>query len=314
MYGLNGKKIQRQYKDYLSEFKNWNQLKHSEKWLVYPENIGKHLSIDEVALSQGELYTIVTNKKAKGRSGSIVAIVSGTKSDEVIKYLKKIPEGKRRIVEEITLDMAGSMKLIAKISFPKAIQVIDRFHVQQLATEAVQEIRIKYRWQALDLENEAIKSSKNLGIPFKSEMFSNGDTRKQLLARSRFLLFKSLEKWTKSQRARANILFQEYPKIKQAYELSNGLRNIYNNCKDKNIAMTKLAQWYNKVENAEFKNFRTVMNTISLNYIGILNYFENRSTNASAESFNAKIKAFRSQLRGVKNKEFFLFRLTQIYA
>ncbi|NJX13870.1 transposase, partial [Tamlana crocina] len=33
-----------------------------------------------------------------------------------------------------------------------------------------------------------------------------------------------------------------------------------------------------------------------------------------AESFNAKIKAFRMQLRGVRNKEFFLFRLTQVYA
>ena len=46
----------------------------------------------------------------------------------------------------------------------------------------------------------------------------------------------------------------------------------------------------------------------------ILNYFDNRSTNASAESFNAKIKAFRAQFRGVRNVDFFLFRLTQIYA
>ncbi|MEJ6616595.1 MAG: transposase [Crocinitomicaceae bacterium] len=46
----------------------------------------------------------------------------------------------------------------------------------------------------------------------------------------------------------------------------------------------------------------------------MLNYFDNRITNASAESFNAKIKAFRSQFRGVTNIGFFLFRLTQIYA
>ena len=78
--------------------------------------------------------------------------------------------------------------------------------------------------------------------------------------------------------------------------------------------MTKLAQWYNAVEKSGFKSFRIVMNTISLNYREILNYFDNRSTNASAESFNAKIKAFRMQLRGVRSKAFFLFRLTQIYA
>ncbi|TKB99244.1 transposase [Pedobacter cryophilus] len=46
----------------------------------------------------------------------------------------------------------------------------------------------------------------------------------------------------------------------------------------------------------------------------MLNYFDNKSTNASAESFKAKIKALRSQFRGVRNVKFFLFRLSKIYA
>jgi len=37
------------------------------------------------------------------------------------------------------------------------------------------------------------------------------------------------------------------------------------------------------------------------NYGTIINYFDNRATNASAESFNAKVKAFRSQFRGVRD-------------
>ena len=44
---------------------------------------------------------------------------------------------------------------------------------------------------------------------------------------------------------------------------------------------------------------------IKLNYRSILNYFTNRSTNAAAETFNTKIKAFRAQFRGIKNTEFF---------
>ncbi len=45
-----------------------------------------------------------------------------------------------------------------------------------------------------------------------------------------------------------------------------------------------------------------------------VNFFVNRSTNAAAESLNAKIKHFRAQLRGIIGKKFFLFRRTKIYA
>ncbi|WP_348704977.1 transposase [Tenacibaculum sp. 190524A02b] len=80
------------------------------------------------------------------------------------------------------------------------------------------------------------------------------------------------------------------------------------------MAYTKLAHWFKEVEDSGFKAFNIVANSIALNYQSILNYFDNRSTNAAAESFNAKIKAFRAQFRGVRSIEFFLYRLTQIFA
>tara|TARA_B100000809_G_scaffold105703_1_gene104216 strand:- start:8047 stop:8448 length:402 start_codon:yes stop_codon:yes gene_type:complete len=97
-YGVKGKVLQRQYKDYLSEFNSWEQKPHASNWLLFPENIGKHLSIDETALTDRELYTIVTNKKAKGKKGALVAVVKGTKAENVIKILFKIPIGKRNKV------------------------------------------------------------------------------------------------------------------------------------------------------------------------------------------------------------------------
>jgi len=276
--------------------------------------MGKHLSIDETALSKGELYTIITNKKAKGKKGAIVAIMAGTKVEPIIKQLLKIPKSKRDKVEEITLDMANSMKFIAKKCFPKAIQVTDRFHVQKLALEALQDIRIKYRWEAIDLENQQIKEAKKNQKEFNPEIFSNGDSRKQLLARSRYLLYKAPSNWTQNQYIRSKILFDQYPDIKIAFSLVQGLRNIFNTATSIQTAYTKLAHWYKDVELTGFKAFNTIANTITINYRSILNYFINRSTNASAESFNAKIKAFRAQFRGVKNIEFFLFRLTRIFA
>ena len=272
------------------------------------------MSIDETALSKGELYTIITNKSARGKKGAIVAILAGTKVEPILEQLLKIPKSLRDEVTEITLDMANSMKVIAKKCFPKAIQVTDRFHVQKLALEALQDIRIKHRWEAIDLENKQIKESKSKQKDYLAEVFSNGDTRKQLLARSRYLLYKAPYNWTQNQYLRSEILFEHYPDIKKAYNLVQGLRNIFNTATSIQTAYTKLAHWYKDVEQTGFKAFNTIANTITLNYRSILNYFINRSTNASAESFNAKIKAFRAQFRGVKNVEFFLFRLTQIFA
>lgn len=282
--------------------------------MIFPENIGPRLSIDETALSQGELYTIITNKKAKGKKGALVAILSGTKVEPIVEQLLKIPACIRNQVQEITLDMAFSMKHIARKCFPKATQVTDRFHVQKLAIQALQDLRIKHRWEAIDLENEQLQQAKTKGIDYSPEFFDNGDTTKQLLARSRYLLYKAPSNWNLTQAHRAKILFKSYPDIHQAYTLVNGLRNIFNQTTKVEIAYTKLAHWYKQVEESGFKAFNIVANSIHLNYRSILNYFRNRSTNASAESFNAKIKAFRSQFRGVKNIEFFLFRLTNIFA
>ncbi|MFV8354551.1 ISL3 family transposase [Flavobacterium sp. XS2P14] len=313
-YGVSGKNLQHQYKDFLSDFKTWDQLSHAKQWLIFPKNLGKRLSIDETSFSNGELYTILTNKAGKGKKGSIVAMIAGTKADTVTAIIEKIPLKARNQVTEITLDMAANMGLVAKKCFPNATRVTDRFHVQKLALEALQEIRIKYRWQSIDQENEAMEKAKKGNKKFELEVLSNGDTLKQLLARSRYLLYKNKSKWSENQVERASILFELYPDIEKAYNLAQDLRNIFEKTTDKIIGLSRLARWHEKVNQSGFKSFNTISRSIINHYQTILNYFDNRSTNASAESFNAKIKAFRSQFRGVRNIELFLFRLTNIYA
>jgi transposase len=314
-YHVNGKQLEEQYRRHLSDFYKWDQLSHADSWILFEQNIGAFLSIDEVALTQGELYTVVTNKLAKGQKGSIVAMVAGTNSDLVIGVLQKISTSARYNVQEITLDMAPTMERIAKEAFPKATRVADRFHVQKLAFDALQQIRVQYRWEAIEQENNEMELAKEANQKYKPHILENGDTHKQLLARSRYLLFKPKHKWTAKQSFRAETLFKYYPNLEQAYKLTRELGIIYQKTKDKSVAYTKLAQWYNKIEKSQFsKTFGTVARSIQNHYRNILNFFDNRSTNASAESFNAKIKAFRSQFRGVKSIPFFLFRLSKIYA
>ena len=306
--------LEEQYVRHLSDFLDWEQLNHAKDWVLFENNISEYLSIDETSLSQGELYTVVTNKLAKGKKNALVAMIKGTESELVSSDLNKITNAKKNKVREVTLDMAASMQKIVSICFPKAQQVTDRFHVQKLAYDALQQLRIEHRWQAIDQENKEIELAKELRKVYIPDKLQNGDTLKQLLARSRYLLFKAEHKWTPSQSNRAEILFKFYPDLQSAYKLCRELGRIYDKPKNKGVAFTMLARWYDKVEKSGFKAFNTIARTIQNNYLTILNYFDNRSTNASAESFNAKIKAFRSQLRGVKFIPFFLYRLSKIYA
>ncbi|MFV0441669.1 MAG: transposase [Lachnospirales bacterium] len=313
-YHINGRHFGQQYKEHLSGFNDWEQKTHAKEWILFSDNIGEYLSIDETALSNGELYTILTNKEAKGKKGALVAMIKGTKSDVIIDILRKIPKQRRDKVKEITLDMAGTMNRIVSSCFRKAKKVIDRFHVQKLAFDALQEIRIKHRWEAIDEENDAINEARWQKVSYIPATFPNGDTKKQLLARSRYLLFKSPDKWTEKQKERSKILFAQYPDIKEAFSLTHKLRLIFCQCKNKGVALTRLAHWYDEVEKSGFSSFNTITATIYTHYNDILNFFENRSTNASAESFNAKLKAFRATMRGVTDIEFFLFRVAKIYA
>lgn len=311
---MDGKRLQEQYIRHLSGFMKWDQLDHAENWVLFEKNIGAYLSLDEVCLSQGELYTVLTNKEARGKKGALLAMVKGTVSERVISILEQIPLRIRKKVKEVTLDLAPTMERIARRAFPNAKLVSDRFHVQQLAGDAVQQLRIEYRWEAIEQENKEIELAKETKKPYVPNVLENGDTMKQLLARSRHLLFKQDTNWTPSQRQRAEILFQYYPVLEKAYRLSRKLSYIFSNTKEKGIGFTRLAQWYNDVEKSGLKAFGTVSRTIQNHYQTILNYFDNRHTNASAESFNAKIKGLRAQFRGVRNVEFFMFRLAKIYA
>lgn len=281
--------------------------------MIFPKNIGSFISIDEVSLSQGELYTFITNKSGKGKQGTIIASIKGTKSKDIIEVLNKLPKEKIKLVKEVTLDMAKNMELAIKTIFPNVKIVTDRFHVVKLVIEALQHIRIKYRWIEIDKENQAVANAKEYGNTYYIKTFDNGDTPKQLLARSRYLLFKNENRWTVNQQNRARILFKEYPDIKTAYKHVMELRSIY---EQKTIvnAKDRFINWIGKSINMQSNEFFTTAHTIYHNLDNILNFFKYRNTNANAESFNAKIKLFRANLRGVSDTSFFLFRLSKLFA
>jgi len=256
---------------------------------------------------------VLTNKAGKGGKGSLVCLVEGTKSCDISSVFNKITLAKRKEVLEVTLDFSSSMEIAARLSFPNARLTTDRFHVQQLVSEALQEMRITLRWKAIQEENEEVRQAKKNNKRYREKIYENGDTKKQLLARSRYLLFKPSSKWTHRQQERAIVLFELFPELEHAYNLTMNFRNIYETSTTRDQAHTRFTNWFQKVEEQHLDSFTTTAHYLHDHLDTIINYFPDRSTNASAESFNAKLKGFRALVRGVSDKKFFLFRVSRIY-
>lgn len=306
--------LEKQYKNVLSEYHQFREKREKEieeEAFVFPENFGEDMAIDETGLIDGELYTIVINKKAKGKKGALAAIIKGTKSSIITRAITdKVSFEKLVKIKEMTLDLSNSMDWTARQIAPNGLHTYDRFHVQQIVSEAVQSMRVNLRWKAIEEENESVLKAKELGVEFHPTTFSNGDTRKQLLARSRYFLFKPSSKWSSSQKQRAEILFKEYPEISEAYHLSMYFRNCYEYQNKK----YRFEDWIEKVESTSLREMKVAAHTIKQHLGGIINYFENGATNAAIESFHAKLKLFRQRIRGIVDKAFFFFRIIQYFA
>ena len=308
---------------------------------MFPKNIGPNLSIDETALSNGDLYTIVSNKDAHGRKGALVAIVSGTKVDDVVDALLRIHWYLRAKVREVTMDFSEGMHQIVLQCFPYADITLDRFHMQQLVSDAMQELRLKHKKEAQKAQNEQRKQFKDdlkekyekslkrrkkskkdkrgrkpirKNKAFVPERLSNGDTEPELLARCRYSMMVSADKWTATQKERMKLVFERYPDLEEAYSIVHSIRMIFSNPRATWISgYESIQKWYEKVKAFGNDAFNTAADTIRDREDEVLNYFLNRATNASAESLNSKIKHFRAQLRGVIDVDFFLYRLSMIY-
>ena len=324
--GLKGQTLRKQYKEKISGYRGWDQIGHAEEYILYPENLGPDMSLDETCLSNGDVYTVLTNKAAHGGKGSLAAMIRGVATDTVVAVLKKIPLRKRLRVRTVTTDLSSAMMLTVRSAFPGASLINDRFHVQQLISEAVDQLRIRHRWEVLDAENKAIREhrarrkaaktreERELVGQWEPERMENVETLPQIMARSRHIVLKHKSKWNEQQRRRAKILFSMFPDLETAYGLFLKLVDVFNNKSLPAVARLNLARWYNEVEAFGNNEFNKVLETFENHNKTITNYFERRLTNASAESFNAKIKAFRTQFRGVGDIRFFMFRLAALYS
>ncbi len=293
------------------------------------DNFGSHMAIDEKQIGH-DFYTIMSNRE----SGKLAMIAKTMKYNELNLIFDSHPTVASK-VQTLTRDFSNLYKKVGNQIFSKSIQIGDKFHIIKSLMDAHQSIRIRYRQKELtdkrkafiafkSEEKERKKECNQSGIIFKKKKFnykekrySNGETKLELLARGRYLLYKYDNKWSEKEKKRADILFRLFPEIETAYKLSCEFRDVMSR---KNIGKSylhmssKLNDWYERVEKADISEMLNFQNMVETNEEYIMNYFIDGETNALAEGLNSKIQRFITSNNGTRDKEFFFFRLANYYA
>lgn len=264
--------------------------------IMKPKNVGTHMCIDEKMI--GKKYcTILSNAK----TGKIAMLIESM-NPLIIKDALSIFDAEiLNQVQQICCDMSPMMKKICRECFSKASIIIDKFHVLKHVYDFIHGIRI-------GMKNNLDKKD---NVQVRDTLW----TAKQLLTKSRYVLMRPKVKWSADEKIMAKHLFGLYPKIKLAYEYVQRLRswyNIENKVQPQWWLEKNLEQWVEDIEQDFPVASKFICKMIIKHEEHIINFFKDGLTNSKAENLNGKIQRFVANNYGLRNRDFFYYRL-QVY-
>ena len=276
--------------------------------VLKPENFGEQMAVDEKMIDE-EFYTVMTNRE----TGKIALLAETLTVADLNRLIDKTGEAKQK-VKTITADLSPTYEKFCEQSFPAAMIVADKYHVVKHIIEAVQTLRLRIKQEEIARLPTTKKERRECE---KQTKLINGESRIELLTRSRYVLFKRTQNWTASQQKRANLLFETFPPIKATYELTQQIRKWLDK---ENVGQyewkieQQLIHWYDQAEQSKLPEVENLIRLISSHEEKIMNYFKTGKTNAKAEAMNSKIQRFITANYGVRDKDFFLYRLARYYS
>jgi transposase len=340
---MSSKKLSRWYKHVLSgyvlakERGDLNKYDHKPRGvkrmirvpIVDLAHMGREIAIDDKHF-RGRYYTIISNN----RTGKIILMARSIKASELCSIIREhMPLEQRMDVRVVTKDGADVYDWIARQCFPNATKILDKFHILKWAFNALQYVRIQLKTEHIihqQKEEEKLKVQYNIdskiakknktkisrkNYKFKTEIHANGDTTKKLLTRSRYLLYKYEDQWNNYQEQRAQILFDLYPHFLEMYIMVLEFRTWYASDQigiDLHIKKLQLDKWITKLKAFKNDHMSALAASIKRHSGQIINYFLEGFTNAPAETVNRNLKRLIGVSYGIRDLDFFYFRLNNI--
>ena len=236
------------------------------------------ISVDEVCRARGQNYlTIISEPKQNGRPERVLLALEGRDSDTLRQFREHLrgvgldPEQ----IQTICSDMSPAYIKGITEQFGGALLVFDYFHVVQLVTQALDEVR-RREWREFPEELKGVRWS----------------------------LLKGEAKLTEEQRqTRARVVAGKLQTGK-AFNHLDALRAIMRQ-PDATVAEQELKWWCGWVGRSKIPEMKKVAHTIRGHWDGIVAYLRTRVTNGAAEALNGIIQTVKRKARGFSTVEYF---------
>lgn len=240
-----------------------------------PRPAPKVISIDEAAMRKGRTYnTIITDVLAR----YVVDTIEGRTATPLVRWFSELDDEVREGIEVVVMDMSPTYRSIISGVLPDAVRVADKFHVIRLANLALDRVR-----------------ARSQGRGFKRK---TGWPRR--LFECRFALLRGAENARAGDAERLAVVFEIFPEVELAWQLKEGLREVYEERDPKDAALA-LDVWLQLVDRAGIPEFEKLAATVRNWRPEILNHFTYRMTNAYAEGITNRVKVIKRQGYGFRN-------------
>ena len=234
------------------------------------------LAIDETSRKRGHDYVTVTIDAMKRR---VFDVQDGRKKEAATAMRKKLERhgGKASNITAVTSDMSKSYLPGVRENFPDAEQIIDKFHVKKVLTNALDKVR----------------KQEQKGTNNKKDLFLN-----------RHFLMTLQSRMNSEQLTRLAALSKAYPKSGRAFRIVHALDLFYASKDDKKAAK-QFKQLYSWMRRSRLTPMKDAAETLMNHEREILHYFHERLTNAICEGISSMIQAVKRKARGYNTFEGF---------
>ena len=267
------------YKQLFNIIKYWIDKSISERSL-------KHIiaiNVDETSSKKGHNYvTIIIDSIRR----DVINVQEGKDNTTMIRFKDFLIAhgGDPDNIKRFTSDLSSAYKKGCEENFPNAQRNNDKFHVKQLLVKAIGQIRLSELKKEKDKVAKAILKKTNRTITMRKENL------------------------TDRQNEYVNLVNKNYKKIGKAYQMIECLDDFYN-CSSKELGEAKLNKLLSWMSRCRIDELKKVGKTYKDNKETILNYFENRETNAISEGINSSIQSLKRRARGYSNIENFIMMI-----